>query len=286
VSRGMAAGALAAIPRDTVRGERTPFDWPGAVLVTLAMAGTVFACIEGPEGDTALVVAGAAAAVVFTAAFITLEARTAYPLVDLALARFPPFRTANLCAAVVMFALLPITVYVSTFLQRFQGDSALQAGLALLPLGVAVAAVAVVSGRLTARVPPPRLIVAGLLAGTAGAMLLSRIAPADGAGDLWPALLLLGCGAGLALPASTSVAVSTAPLERTGMASAIHNAGRQFGATLGVAVLGSILLTRADGDSAAAYCDGLAAASVVAAAALAIAAIATAWSARRMAPTR
>src|SRR3954462_7775905 len=162
-----------------------------------------------------------------------------------------------------MFVLLPMTVYVSSYLQRFHGVSALQAGLALLPLGVAVAAVAIVSGRLTARIGARWLIVAGLLCGATGAVLLSRITPSDGAGDLWPALVLLGAGAGLALPPSTSVAVSAAPPERTGMASAIHNAGRQLGATLGVAVLGSILLARADAGTAAAYCEGLAAACVV-----------------------
>jgi DHA2 family methylenomycin A resistance protein-like MFS transporter len=275
VALGLALVALAMIPRDRRAAAVQPrFDYLGAVLVTLAMAGAVFAIIEGAERGGALVVGGATAAAVFALAFLWAESRNPHPLVDLALLRQRAFATANLAAATVMFTMLPTTVYVSSFLQTFRGSSALEAGVALLPFGVTVAATAIVSGRLTARVVPRALITAGLLVAAAGALVLSQISAGDAAGDIWIALLLLGAGAGIALPPSTSVAVSTAPLDKTGMASAIHNAGRQLGATLGVAVLGSIVLAHADEGGAAAYCDGLQTAFLVAAAALTVVAAA------------
>ena len=79
---------------------------------------------------------------------------------------------------------------------------------------------------------------------------------------MWPALFVLGAGAGIALPATTATAVAAVAATRAGMASAIHNAGRQVGATLGVATLGSIVTAHAD------YADGLSIALLVATVAL------------------
>ena len=90
------------------------------------------------------------------------------------------FAAANLAAATVMFVLLATSVYLSEFLQTFRHDTPMAAGLALLPLGVATALLAAVSGRLTARVPARTLIVLGLLCSAGGALLLSRIGAGDG----------------------------------------------------------------------------------------------------------
>ncbi len=253
------------------------FDLVGAVLVTASLGALVFGLIEGPErGWTAGEVLGAFAVSAITlVAFVVVERRTPAPLVDLALVRRPAFAAANLAAATLMFAMLATTVYLSAFLQTFRDLTPLYTGLALLPLGAAVAVFAPLSGRLTARIRTRTLIVAGLVCATVGAVALSRIGAGDGAGDLWPALLVFGAGAGIALPAATSTAVAAAPAARVGMASAIHNAGRQVGATLGVAVLGSIVIAHASDGDAAGFADGLSLALVVAAAALLAVAAAT-----------
>ena len=186
------------------------------------------------------------------------------------------FAAANLAAATLMFVLLATSVYLSEFLQTFRDSTPLEAGLALVPLGAATAILAAISGRLTARVPARTLIVAGLLCAAAGALLLSRVG-ADGSASLWVALFALGAGAGIALPATTATAVAAVAATRTGMASAIHNAGRQVGATLGVAVLGSIVTAHA-----APYADGLSIALLVATTALVV----TAAIASRLVPGR
>ena len=133
-------------------------------------------------------------------------------------------------------------------------------------------ATAAISGRLTAHVPARTQIVLGLLCAGGGALLLSRLGTDRG---LAPALLLIGTGAGIALPATTATAVSAVAATRTGMASAIHNASRQVGATLGVAALGSIVTTHAATGRAADYADGLSLALLVAAAALLACAVLT-----------
>ena len=274
---GLAAAAVAVIPRDRPAAPAHRFDHLGAVLVTAVLASVVFGLIEGPaRGWTAPIVVLAFTATLASAvAFVIVERRHPAPLVDLELLRRPVFAAANLAAATLMFVLLATSVYLSEFLQTFQNSTPLETGLVLLPLGAATAVLAAVSGRLTAHAPARTLIVLGLLCAAGGALLLSRLGADQGTTGLWPALLALGAGAGIALPATTATAVAAVAAARTGMASAIHNAGRQVGATLGVAVLGSIVTAHAASGTAAAYADGLSIALVVAATTLLVTAVVT-----------
>ncbi|MDA0160397.1 MFS transporter [Solirubrobacter ginsenosidimutans] len=267
---GLASAALRLIPRDAQAAPTRRFDHLGALLVTAVLASLVFGLIEGPgRGWTSSAVLLAfATTVLLAAAFVAAERRHPAPLVDLELVRRPVFAAANLAAATLMFVMLATSVYLSDFLQTFRGSTPLQAGLTLLPLGAATALFAAASGRLTARVPARVAIVVGLLCAAGGALLLSRVGAAPGAGLLWPALFAIGAGAGIALPATTATAVAAVDAARTGMASAIHNAGRQVGATLGVAVLGSIVTAHATAGTATAYADGLSIALLVATTAL------------------
>jgi DHA2 family methylenomycin A resistance protein-like MFS transporter len=219
VALGLIAAALAVIERDSGHRGAHRFDLAGALLVTAGLAGVVFGIIEGRErGWTSPpVIAGFAAGLVLLAAFVAAERRHPEPLVDLALLGRRTFAGANVGGATMMFTLIGTTVYVSAFLQTTRDLTALETGLALLPLGGAVAACAPISGRLTAHVAPRALIVGGILCAAAGAALLGRT--------------------------DASAAVSAAPAHETGMASAIHNASRQLGGALGVAVLGTIVLS-------------------------------------------
>lgn len=271
VALALAAVTPFLIPDDRPARAVHRFDVRGAVLITAALGALVFGLIEGPaRGWTSAEVLGSfAVATVTLLVFVAAERRHPAPLVDLELVRRPVFAAANLAAATILFATLAVSVYISAFLQTFRELTPLETGLALLPLGGAVALLAPVSGRLTAHVRPRTLIATGLLCAAVGALLLSRVGGADGPGDVWLALLLLGAGAGVALPPTTATAVSAAPSARTGMASAIHNAGRQVGATLGVAALGSIVVSHAADGGAAAYADGLSVALVLTAVLLA-----------------
>jgi MFS transporter, DHA2 family, methylenomycin A resistance protein len=263
----LSIAAVALIPSDRPASPERRFDFGGALLVTAAIGSLVFGLIDGPARgwDSPAVVAAFVAAVVFGAALVLVERAHPAPLIDFELLRRPKFLAANLSAATMMFAMLATTVYVSEFLQTFRADSPLEAGLALAPLGVATAVLAAVSGRLTSHVPARTQIVLGLLFAGGGALLLSRLGTDSG---LAAALLLIGTGAGIALPATTATAVSAVAATRTGMASAIHNASRQVGATLGVAALGSIVTTHAASGRASDYADGLSLALLVAAGAL------------------
>jgi predicted MFS family arabinose efflux permease len=132
------------------------------------------------------------------------------------------------------------------FLQGVQGRTALEAGLILLPQGVLIAVFAPVAGRLTASVGARVPIAAGMALSALGFLALVRLEA-----DTSPVVAglgfgLLGIGTGLALPAMTVTALGAARVGAAGMASAIHQASRQLGQTLGVAVLGTIVFSHGD----------------------------------------
>jgi DHA2 family methylenomycin A resistance protein-like MFS transporter len=70
---------------------------------------------------------------------------------------------------------------------------------------------------------------------------LLRLGLHTGAGATWWDFAVAGAGVGLCLTPMTQVAVSAVAASRAGMASSVHNALRQFGQVLGVAVLGAII---------------------------------------------
>lgn len=274
------------VPRDRPARPEHPFDLPAAALLTGGVAALVFALIEGRGlgWTSAPVLGSAAAAVVLLAALVRRERVHPAPLVDLALLRGRTFVAANLGAAALFGAFTALAVYFSVFFQQVQDRSALAAGLCLLPQGALVALCAPFAGRLTARIGARTPMLAGMACATTGVLVLLPIAPSSSIAALAGGLALTGMGLGLALPAMTVTALATAPPERTGMASALHNASRQLGQTFGVAVLGTVLLARAgdvprgrlSGAAALDFVAGLHLALAVAAAGLAVAGLAVA----------
>ena len=174
-------------------------------------------------------------------AFVARERRAAAPVVDISLFRRPAFAGANVAALVVFFAFIGAIVFLSAYFQQVRGDTPVAAGLQVAVLGVAFAVTAPLSGRLTGRVGPRGPMVIGLVAAGAAMFGLLRLGPDTGAGATWWDFAMAGAGVGLCLTPMTQVAVSAVPAARAGMASSVHNALRQFGQVLGVAVLGAIV---------------------------------------------
>jgi len=284
----LVALTLAGIRADRPRASGRPFDAVAALLLTAAMALLVFGLIEGRElGWGSVAVVGAfVGAVVLGLTFLRRELRHPAPLVDLRLLGRRAFFAANLGGATMYGALTATAVYLSLFLQQVQDRSALETGLWLLPMGALTAACAPLAGWLTARTGARTPILAGLATACAGFVVLLGLEPRTSFADAWWGIALLGVGTGLAMPPMTATAVSAAGSAHAGMASAIHNASRQVGQTFAVAVLGTLLFAEAGevgahepltAAGAAAWADGLHLALGVAAAALALVAVATAF---------
>jgi DHA2 family methylenomycin A resistance protein-like MFS transporter len=207
-------------------------DWLGATLGTAVLATVTVAVIEA--GTWLLVVAA-----VLLAVFIAVERATTDPMLPLALFRRPAFSVANAVAGVMNLCTLGLLFLVTQYLQTVRHDSALAAGLALLPLFLPLAVLAPFAGRLTGRFGPRRPMVAGLLLAGGGVALLTAVRIDSSYWTLLPALVLWGCGLGVLTPAVVAAAVS-AVRERSGLASSVNNTVRQAGGAVGIATFGAL----------------------------------------------
>jgi EmrB/QacA subfamily drug resistance transporter len=249
---GLAAWALT---RRYVPESRAPTprrtDLPGQALVIVLLGSLTFAVIEGPTlgwASPAIIVpfaAGAAAA----AALMVVESRRRQPLIELRFFRSPPFTAATVIAAGSFFVLSGFLFLNTLYLQEVRGDSALVAGLSVLPATAIIAVCSPFAGRLVARYGPrPPLVMAGLFM-AAGAAVLLGMTPGTSYPVLAASYVLLGIGFGLVNPPITSTAVSGMPAAQAGVASAIASTARQIGSVLGVAVMGAMVTTSAFGSS-------------------------------------
>lgn len=228
---------------ETPRSPHRGLDAPGQAAAVVAMGALAGALIEGGTiGYTRRwVLAAFAVALVAGAVFAVAERRSPAPMLPLSLFRRGAFVGPALLGLVVNVGFYGLIFVFSLLLQRMDGFSALRAGLAFLPMTVAILAANLTTGRVGAALGRRRVIRVGLLAMAAGcAGLLGSGAgtpPAAMAGQQ----MLLGGGLGLLVPPMTSALLSSVDRSRSGVASGALNTMRQTGSVLGVAVFGSLI---------------------------------------------
>lgn len=228
------------VPESRAPGPRQPLDVAGAVTISLALAGLTYGLIAASAaGWTASAVltsllAGAALLVVFC----VVEARQAHPMLPLSVFRTRQFSAANAVTFVVYGALGGALFLVPVVLQEVSGYSALAAGVAMLPLTAIMLALSARSAALSARIGPRLQMTAGPLTIAAGMALFTRI---HGNGDylteVLPAVLVLGLGLAINVAPLTATALSAAPAEHSGIASAVNNDVARTASLIAVAVL-------------------------------------------------
>src|SRR5204862_2838752 len=121
------------------------------------------------------------------------------------------------------------------------GFSAIEAGLAFLPMTLSVVAGSSLAPRLIARFGVRATVAGALLLATGGLLLLTGVSP-DGtyAAQVLPGGVLTALALGIALVGSTIAAVQGVPQSQSGLASGLLNTSRLMGGALGLAVLGTI----------------------------------------------
>ncbi|WFB09475.1 MFS transporter [Streptomyces sp. LX-29] len=240
----VAALVLVAVFVPKSHGQRDRrLDLPGQALLILTLGLSIGVLIEGPRigwtSPPALV--GYALVVATAAGFVRVELRQNEPLMDLGLFRRPRFATAVL-GAVAVFIALNVSLLLNTlYLQHARGWTALEAGMATLPMALGATLCAPWSGNLVGRLGPRRPL---LLAGgftTAGGLCLVNLGQHTGVLLLLLAYLLIGIGFGFANAPITNTAVSGLPKSRAGVAGAITSAARQVGSAIGIAIAGGLV---------------------------------------------
>jgi EmrB/QacA subfamily drug resistance transporter len=265
--------ALKVVPKDTsTRAELGQFDLPGALTaiggLTALMYGLGGTAASGWLSARTLIALGLSA--VLLTMFVRIERHVPRPLV-------PPhtWKIRTLVSGTTVMlgvtGLLVGTVFLtSIFSQTVLGFSALRAGVAFLPLALAIAAGTHLAGRLLTHIAPRTVAATGLGLTTTGAALLSTASrTAHFAPNLLPGLLVVGLGVGLVFVSVSVTAMAGIPPQHAGMASGFLMTGHEVGAALGVAVLSALAATAGSLTSpagvAAGFSRGFLAAAVIAA---------------------
>jgi EmrB/QacA subfamily drug resistance transporter len=220
------------------------FDVVGAVSLTAAMLLLVFTVVEAPDAGwgsarTIGSLAGTAAIFVF---FVAIERRAAAPLVRLSILRTGSLTRANIGAMTLTGSWYGFQFIAVLYLQQLRGWSSLEAGLGVLPGGLAVALLAPrIAAPLVERFGTARVIASGLASAAVGYALFlpigldSSYVPA-----MLPTFVLAGVGFALAYGPLTMAATNGVVPEEQGLASGLVNTSFQFGGALVLAIVTAV----------------------------------------------
>jgi EmrB/QacA subfamily drug resistance transporter len=237
------AGALVAGYVPTSRDPRAlRTDGAGFVLSTAMVGLLVYTIIEAPNHGwgSARTLGGFALTAAVAGAFVAWERRTEQPMLDLSLFRNPRFTAASASVAISFFALSGFIFLVTQYFQFLKGYGPLSTGVRLLPVASFVAISSILGTRLAVRVGTKLVVATGLLSMAAFYLWVATTSTATGYGTIAAQMVVLGTGMGLTSGPATEAIMGVVPRAKAGVGSAVNDATRLLGGTLGVAVIGSV----------------------------------------------
>jgi EmrB/QacA subfamily drug resistance transporter len=237
------AGVLVAraVPRS--RDPQAPrTDRIGFVLSTATIGLLVFTVIEAPGHGwaSARSVGGFVLSAVLAAGFVAWERRVRQPMLDLRLFANPRFTAASAAIAISFFSLSGFIFLVTQYFQFLKGYGPLSTGVRLLPVALFVAASSILGTRLAVRVGTKVVVAAGLVLMAGFYVWVTVTSATTGYGTIAAQMVVLGTGMGLTSAPATEALMGVVPKAMAGVGSAVNDATRLLGGTLGVAVIGSV----------------------------------------------
>ena len=261
------AGIVFVVPETREPDLRRGVDWWGNLLLISGLATLVFGLVEGgqygwwqlvaqfdvpgirwPEGWPSPVAVAFVVSVISLVGFAFLERaprrQGRVVLVDLGLFGIRSFAAGNVAVAVVALGEFGLLFVLPLFLQGVLGYSALDTGLLFLALALGTFFVGGVTPQLARRITARGVARLGLALEAVGIVGLGlSLSPTVSAWEMVPWLFLYGTGVGMATAQLTGVILTDVPVEDSGQAAGIQSTARQVGSALGIAILGTILLT-------------------------------------------
>jgi EmrB/QacA subfamily drug resistance transporter len=229
-------------PRHLPETERQTgrFDLTGAITSTAGMSALVYGFVRAASdgwGERGTVASFAAAAALL-AAFVVTERRAQQPITPLRLFASRERSGAYVARILVVGGMFSMFFFVSQFMQGVSGFSALQSGLAFLPMTLVLFAVVRTVPRVASRVGSTTLLIAGLLVALAGMAWLSQITAGTAYfPQIALPLVLLGAGMGAAFTPLTASGIAGVAAGDAGAASGLVNVAHQLGGSLGIGIL-------------------------------------------------
>lgn len=214
----------------------------GAGLSIVGLVGVLWAIIESPIkgwGDGS-VLAGLLVGVVVLGAFVRWELHTDEPMLDVRFFQNRRFSAASATLTMVFFAMFGASFLFTQYLQTVLGMSALEAGVRLLPMPACMIFMSTQSSRLVERFGSKRVVAGGLVCVATGLTVNAFVPVTDGYLHVLVGMCIMSSGMGLTMAPATESVMGSLPPEKAGVGSAMNDAVRYVGGSLGVAVIGSI----------------------------------------------
>ena len=181
--------------------------------------------------------------VLLLATFVLRSRASASPILDMRLFRNRVFRTANTTTFFFGASFMAVTIFLPLFLVNVLGVSATRAGAALIPFSLGIVFSATLSGQVVTRIGYRRQIFGGAVVFLAATVLLARMGADVTYGRVTLYMVLAGLGVGPSMPLFTLAVQNAVDVRFVGQATSASQFFRQTGATVGAALMGTVLAT-------------------------------------------
>ena len=221
-------------------------DYRGLALIAPGVALSVFGFQQSAVWGWGNPATGASIAVgaLLLVVFYFVEAGTASPLIEVSIFRIRPFLVENLVLGITMLVFIPVFFFASEYAQISLGKTPSQAGLVLLYFFIGFVVAAQIGGRMLDRVGAKRPVVIGCVLGAVGFWLWARKVTGLDFGSQELDIILAGAGMGFMLGPASTDAVNRASRLSYGEATGITQTVRNYAASLGLAILGTIVVSQ------------------------------------------
>jgi len=223
--------------------ETRHFDLWGAFSVTAGLSVLVYALVEAPDAGwgSGQTIGLLGLSLGLIAAFVAIELRSASPLMPFSIFRNRTLTGANVVGILTGASLFSMFFFISLYMQNVLGFSAIEAGLAYLPLAVSIIISAGVASQIVTRIGFKPILALGMLLIAGGLLWFGQISAGGSfVADVLGPSLLAAVGLGFAFVPQTIAAMSNVADREAGLASGLINTSQQVGGALGLAILSSV----------------------------------------------
>jgi EmrB/QacA subfamily drug resistance transporter len=241
--------AVRFVHESRAEGNRT-YDIPGVISATLGLFSLVYgfsrAASHGWGNSFTLTLF--AVAILFLLTFVAIERRAKNPMMPLRVVTERNRGGSYLGSMFVGAGLFAMFLFLGLYLQVILGYSPLKSGVAFLPFTAGIIVFAGIASQLLPKIGPKPLIIPGLIVGSIGMLLLTRITPLSSyTTHVLPSLLIISSGMALVFIPISTTSLHNVGTRDAGVASALVNTSQQIGGSLGTALLNTIAATAATG---------------------------------------
>jgi len=240
--------ALILVMRAKIVEERhpAPMDWGGLVLIVGGMGLSVLGFQQASQWgwDSIETWACIVAGLVLLVVFALVETRKENPLIRVKIFRTRPFTVENIVLFFTMVAFIPVFFFASMYAQIALGNSVSEAGLYLMTFFAGFVVTAQIGGRMLDKTGAKHPVVLGCVIAAVGFVLWGNALTDLDFNNQWYFIVIAGAGMGLMLGPANTDAINRAPRVNYGEVSGVTQTVRNYGASLGMAVLGTILISQ------------------------------------------